>query len=136
MAGADQVFLEVFQPRGEARTAHACLESEHRMRQRAEDRDTVQRIEVVARMHVAEIDGESGAISCGVDTRLDVFVREAARVSENIYAASQSFLQQAFGVGKLMVDGVRGKLGQYVVIDGMAAELDSRKLHFRKLFPC
>ena len=88
MAGADQVFLEVFHPRGEARAAHACFKSEHRMRQRAENRHAVQRIEVVARMHVAEIDGESGAVACGVDARLDVFVRETAGISENLDATS------------------------------------------------
>ena len=63
MAGADQVFLEVFQPRGEARATHSSLETEHGVRQRAENRYTVQCVKVIARMDVAEIDCEGGTIA-------------------------------------------------------------------------
>ena len=67
MTGTDQIFLKIFQPCGEARTAHACFKSEHCVRQCAENRYPIQRVEVVVRMNIAEIDGEGCAIIGGFD---------------------------------------------------------------------
>ena len=49
---------------------------------RAEDRDAVQRVEIVAPLRVAEFDGEGGAIALGFDAGLDVIVQIAAGIGE------------------------------------------------------